>query len=72
MRYADELSCIEKHLDTPWKRIDEFEGSLRAYAGSMGTHRRKMNTRDGEIEALNVTFHPSPGLTRACADGETY
>lgn len=53
-RYAEKLGEIKKQLDNRWKQIDKFEGSLKTYADTKSTWRRKMNAKDGEIEALRV------------------
>lgn len=53
-RYAEKLGDIKKQLDNRWKQIDKFEGSLKTYADTKSTWRRKMNAKDGEIEAMRV------------------
>ncbi|TRM57016.1 hypothetical protein BD626DRAFT_516705, partial [Schizophyllum amplum] len=54
-RFADKLVEMRKQLDNRWKQIDKFEASVKVAAESKSTWRRKMASKDGEIEALKAT-----------------
>ncbi|KAI5899088.1 uncharacterized protein SCHCODRAFT_02604140 [Schizophyllum commune H4-8] len=54
-RFADKLTEMRKQLDNRWKQIDKFEASVKVAAESKATWRRKMMSKEGEIEALKST-----------------
>ncbi|KAI5831380.1 hypothetical protein K523DRAFT_237634 [Schizophyllum commune Tattone D] len=54
-RFADKLIEMRKQLDNRWKQIDKFEASVKVAAESKATWRRKMMSKEGEIEALKST-----------------
>uniref|UniRef100_A0A0W0F3I1 Mto1-like Mto2p-binding domain-containing protein n=1 Tax=Moniliophthora roreri TaxID=221103 RepID=A0A0W0F3I1_MONRR len=54
-RFADKIADMKKQLDQRWKQIDKFETSVKAYADAKATWKRKMNAKEGELEALKST-----------------
>ena len=53
-RFAEKLVDMRKQLDNRWKQIDKFESSVKSYAETKATWRRKLSGKEGEIEALKV------------------
>jgi hypothetical protein len=49
---------MRKQLDNRWKQIDRFESSVKTYAETKATWRRKFSTKEGELEALKVRSAP--------------
>jgi hypothetical protein len=45
---------MRKQLDNRWKQIDKFEASVKAYADTKVTWRRKFSQKEGELEAVKV------------------
>lgn len=45
---------MRKQLDARWKQIDKFETSLKGLAEAKAGWRKKLVTREGEVEALKV------------------
>ncbi|KAI5983675.1 hypothetical protein EDD15DRAFT_2376206 [Pisolithus albus] len=60
----------EKQLDMRWKQIDKLESSVEVYAETKATWRRKYMTKEGELEALEVTHSGLTLLSRAVSEGE--
>ncbi|KAG6866142.1 hypothetical protein C0991_008095 [Blastosporella zonata] len=54
-RFADRLTDMRKQLDHRWKQIDKFEASVKTYAETKVTWRRKLASREGELEAIKAT-----------------
>ncbi|KAH9923702.1 uncharacterized protein BXZ73DRAFT_50841 [Epithele typhae] len=54
-RYSDKLTDMRKQLDLRWRQIDKFEASVKTIAEAKATWRKKLATKDGEIEALQAT-----------------
>jgi hypothetical protein len=48
------LNDIRKQLDHRWKQIDKFEVSVKAFAETKAGWRRKLNAKEGELEAIKV------------------
>lgn len=57
--YADRLNDMRKQLDSRWRQLDRFETSVKALTEAKAAWRKKLATRDGEIEALKVCANPS-------------
>jgi hypothetical protein len=55
-RFVDKMAEMRKQLDYRWKQIDKFEASVKAYAETKATWRRKLSTKEGELEGLKVSF----------------
>ncbi|KAI0281857.1 hypothetical protein BGY98DRAFT_1094721 [Russula aff. rugulosa BPL654] len=55
-RYTEKLSEIRKSLDQRWRQLDKFEGSVKQFADSKSTWRRKLSTKEGELEAAKTTL----------------
>ncbi|KAF8066862.1 hypothetical protein FPV67DRAFT_1417467 [Lyophyllum atratum] len=53
--YSEKLNDMRKQLDHRWKQIDKFEASVKAYAETKVTWRRKLATKEGELEAIKAT-----------------
>ena len=53
-RYAEKLGDMRKQLDSRWKQLDKFEASLKTLTEAKGTWRKKLATKEGEVEALKV------------------
>jgi uncharacterized membrane protein len=53
-RYAEKLNEIRKSLDQRWRQLDKFEGSVKQFADTKSTWRRKLSTKEGELEAAKV------------------
>ncbi|KZT74114.1 hypothetical protein DAEQUDRAFT_754076 [Daedalea quercina L-15889] len=54
-KYAEKLSDMRKQLDHRWKQIDKFETSLKTIAEAKTSWRKKLSTKEGEVEALKTT-----------------
>jgi hypothetical protein len=54
-RYTEKLSEIRKSLDQRWRQLDKFETSVKQYADTKTTWRRKLSVKEGELEAAKVT-----------------
>ncbi|KAG6844391.1 hypothetical protein H0H87_007203 [Tephrocybe sp. NHM501043] len=53
-RFSDKLTDMRKQLDHRWKQIDKFEASVKTYADTKVTWRRKLASKEGELEAIKV------------------
>jgi len=53
-RYTEKLNEIRKSLDQRWRQLDKFEGSVKQFADTKSTWRRKLGTKEGELEAAKV------------------
>jgi hypothetical protein len=47
---------MKKQLDHRWKQIDKFESSVKTYAETKATWRRKFSAKEGELEAIKVRY----------------
>ncbi|KAI0052262.1 hypothetical protein FA95DRAFT_1533022 [Auriscalpium vulgare] len=56
MRYAEKMTEMRKSLDNRWKQIDKFEASLKVYADTKATWRRKLSAKEGELDAAKTTM----------------
>ncbi|PSR73176.1 hypothetical protein PHLCEN_2v10953 [Hermanssonia centrifuga] len=54
-RYGDKLNDMRKQLDTRWRQIDKFEASVKILAEAKATWRKKLASKEGELEALKAT-----------------
>ncbi|KAH6904341.1 hypothetical protein BKA70DRAFT_530754 [Coprinopsis sp. MPI-PUGE-AT-0042] len=54
-RYSDRLAEMKKQLDNRWRQIDKFEASLKVFAETKAQWRKKLNSKEGELEALRAT-----------------
>ena len=54
-RYTEKLSEIRKSLDQRWRQLDKFETSVKQYADTKSTWRRKLGAKEGELEAAKVS-----------------
>lgn len=50
------MNDLRKQLDHRWKQIDKFEASVKTFAEIKTTWRRKLASREGELEAVKVHF----------------
>lgn len=41
-------------MDNRWRQLDKFESSVKQYADTKTTWRRKLNAKEGELEAAKV------------------
>jgi hypothetical protein len=64
-RYAEKLNEIRKSLDQRWRQLDKFEGSVKQFADTKSTWRRKLSTKEGELEAAKVI--PSFRIGQKCS-----
>ncbi|KAF8504365.1 hypothetical protein F5888DRAFT_1655142 [Russula emetica] len=55
-RYTEKLSEIRKSLDQRWRQLDKFEISVKQFADTKSTWRRKLSTKEGELEAAKTTL----------------
>jgi len=53
-RYTEKLNEIRKSLDQRWRQLDKFESSVKQYAETKTTWRRKLSAKEGELEAAKV------------------
>jgi hypothetical protein len=53
-RFVEKLNEMRKQLDMRWKQIDKFEAGVKGYADAKAGWRRKLNAKEGEVEALKV------------------
>ncbi|KIY48219.1 hypothetical protein FISHEDRAFT_43578 [Fistulina hepatica ATCC 64428] len=53
--YTEKLADIRKQLDNRWKQIDKFETSVKSYAEAKTNWRRKLASREGELDAVKAT-----------------
>ncbi|KAG6901196.1 hypothetical protein C0995_015479 [Termitomyces sp. Mi166 len=54
-RFTDKLSDLRKQLEHRWKQIDKFEASVKTYAEAKSMWRRKLASKEGELEAIKAT-----------------
>jgi len=54
----EKLADMRKQLDTRWKQVDKFEASVKVYADAKATWRRKLSSKEGELEAIKVRLTP--------------
>ncbi|KAI0948832.1 hypothetical protein AcV7_009468 [Taiwanofungus camphoratus] len=54
-RYSEKLTDMRKQLDFRWKQIDKFEAALKTVAETRATWRKKLSSKEGEVEALKAT-----------------
>ncbi|KAG6896548.1 hypothetical protein C0992_007544 [Termitomyces sp. T32_za158] len=54
-RFTDKLNDLRKQLDSRWKQIDKFEASVKTFAEIKSTWRRKLASKEGELEAIKTT-----------------
>jgi chromosome segregation ATPase len=52
--FTEKLGEMKKMLEHRWKQIDKFEASVKAYAETKASWRRKFNAKEGELEAVKV------------------
>ena len=77
-RFTEKLTEMRKQLDNRWKQIDKFETSVKSYAETKATWRRKFSTKEGELEAVKVgsfLFHVIrnlPQLTPVTITGDQF
>lgn len=50
----EKLNDMRKQLEVRWKQIDKFETSVKSYAETKATWRRKFSAKEGELEAIKV------------------
>ena len=50
----DKAADLKKQLDVRWKQIDKFEASVKNLAETKQAWRKKVNTKEAELEALKV------------------
>jgi chromosome segregation ATPase len=55
-RYTEKLNEIRKSLDQRWRQLDKFESSVKQFAETKSTWRRKLSTKEGELEAAKTTL----------------
>jgi hypothetical protein len=53
-QFTEKMNDMRKQLDNRWKQIDKFEASVKSYADTKATWRRKFSVKEGELEALKV------------------
>jgi len=53
-RYTEKLNEIRKSLDQRWRQLDKFESSVKQYAETKTTWRRKLSAKEGELEVAKV------------------
>ncbi|KAI0295796.1 hypothetical protein BC826DRAFT_1104178 [Russula brevipes] len=54
-RYMEKMTEIRKSLDQRWRQLDKFETSVKQYADTKTTWRRKLGAKEGELEAAKTT-----------------
>ncbi|KAG6908460.1 hypothetical protein DXG01_004543 [Tephrocybe rancida] len=54
-KFTDKLTDMRKQLDHRWKQIDKFEASVKTYAETKVVWRRKLASKEGELEAIKIT-----------------
>ncbi|GLB41147.1 putative centrosomin N-terminal motif 1 [Lyophyllum shimeji] len=54
-RFTEKLNDMRKQLDHRWKQIEKFEASVKQYAEAKVMWRRKLATKEGELEAIKTT-----------------
>jgi len=50
-RYNEKLIDMRKQLDHRWKQLDKFESSVKNYAETKTSWRRKFSAKEGEVES---------------------
>ena len=65
-RFTEKLTDVRKQLDNRWKQIDKFESSLKTYADTKATWKRKFSQKEGELEAIKVCTNST--ATLECVD----
>jgi hypothetical protein len=54
----EKMNEIRKSLDQRWRQLDKFETSVKQYADTKTTWRRKLSAKEGELEATKVVNSP--------------
>ncbi|KAK7679624.1 hypothetical protein QCA50_017336 [Cerrena zonata] len=54
-KFADKLNDMRKQLESRWRQIDRFETSVRTLADAKLQWKKKMASREGEIDVLKIT-----------------
>lgn len=54
-RFVEKMNDMRKQLDNRWKQIDKFEASVKSYADTKVSWRRKFSAKEGELEAVKAT-----------------
>ena len=49
---------MRKQLEARWRQIDKFEASVKTLAEAKAAWRKKLASREGELEALKVRGVP--------------
>lgn len=66
-RFVERLADMRKQLDARWKQLDKFEASLKGVADAKAAWRRKLVSKEGELDAIKVSptlsSHPHQQLT---------
>ncbi|KAI0062162.1 hypothetical protein BV25DRAFT_1886017 [Artomyces pyxidatus] len=56
VRYTERMNDMKKTLDNRWRQIDKFEASVKSYADTKQTWRRKLSAKEGELDAAKTTL----------------
>jgi chromosome segregation ATPase len=54
-KFADKLNEMKRQLENRWKQLDKFEASVKVYAETKAAWRRKISSKEGELEAIKVS-----------------
>ncbi|KAF9528211.1 hypothetical protein CPB83DRAFT_814130 [Crepidotus variabilis] len=54
-RFTEKINDMRKQLESRWRQIDKFEGSLKTYAETKAGWKRKFAQKEGELDALKTT-----------------
>lgn len=55
-KFAEKINDMRRQLDHRWKQIDKFETSLKTYADTKAQWKKKLAAKEGELEAIKVSF----------------
>lgn len=57
-RFTDKLTEMRRQLDQRWKQVDKFETSVKAIADAKAAWRKKLASKEGELDAVKVRPPP--------------
>lgn len=54
-KFTDRMNDMRKQLESRWRQIDKFETSVKALAEAKASWRKKLSSKEGEVEGLKVS-----------------
>ena len=67
--FTERVNEMRKQMESRWRQLDKFETSVKAIAEAKSAWRKKMSSKEGEVEALKVCVPPDWVNYDAKSDG---